>query len=71
VYLIAVDNVIYEWKGGRPFTLVEAMRELYGCRNAHVIRLDGTLVVLHAGNASGVTHVPSGRTIRRRKVRQR
>lgn len=70
MYLIAVDHLVYERKGGQPFTLVEAMREVYGCAHAHVLRLDGTLVVLDAGNAHAMVHVPSGRPVRRRKVRR-
>lgn len=53
-----------------PYTLVSAMRDAYGCADAHVYRADGTLVVAHAGRASSpLTHAPTGRKITRRTAR--
>ncbi len=53
-----------------PFTLITAVRAAYGCVNAHVERLDGTPVVLHAGRAfSPLTHAPTGRVLHRRSRR--
>ncbi len=52
-----------------PFTLVSAMRTAYGCANAHVERLDGTVVVAHAGRAyTPITHAPTGRRLNRRRI---
>ena len=65
MYLIKLwPGVLYEHRDGRPFTLVEAMREVYGVRDASIVREGGTPVVLGAGSASQVTHAPTGRTIR-------
>jgi hypothetical protein len=70
MYLIRLwPGVIYEHREGRPFTLVEALREVYGVRDVSILRADGTPVVRSAGSASEVTHAPTGRTIRRRAVR--
>lgn len=66
MYLIKLwPGVIYEHRDGRGFTLVEAMREVYGIGDASIVREDGTPVVLRAGSASEITHAPTGRTIRR------
>jgi hypothetical protein len=70
MYLIRLwPGVIYEHREGRSFTLVEALREVYGVRDASILRADGRPVVLAAGSASEVTHAPTGRTIRRRAAR--
>ena len=72
MYLIRIDHLIYERKGGEPFTLPEALAEVRGCGNAAVVRLDGTPVVLDAGSDAGpLTHAPTGRVIRRRRVYRR
>jgi hypothetical protein len=69
MYLIKLwPGVIYEHREGRSFTLVAALQEIYGVRDASIIREDGTPVVLSAGSASQVTYAPTGRTIRRRAV---
>lgn len=76
-YLIQVDHVVYELtdRGPRPaprmgtchfFTLAGALAEVYGCRNAHILRevAGGRLVTVveHAGRAhSDLVHKPSGR----------
>lgn len=70
-YLVKLDGVTYEPKGapGGAFTLVDAMREVYGVGGAQVVRLDGTVAVDRAGSATEVVHVlPDGR---RRTVRRR
>lgn len=71
MYRIQVDHRIYERRGGGTFTLPEAMRELYGCGNARVLRADGTVAVANAGAAYAVVHAPTGRTVVRRRVRGR
>lgn len=68
MYLIQIDGIVYEKKGGIPFTFVEALEELYGVRGARVLRLDGTVVVDRAGSTSEVVHLPTGRRIARRKT---
>lgn len=68
MYLIVLDGITYGRKDGGAFSLVEAMRELYGVGHAWVIRTDGTVVVARAGSAYAFDYVPRGRTIRRRKV---
>jgi hypothetical protein len=65
MYLIQIDHVVYERRGGGSFTLPEAMREVYGVGNARVLREDGTEVIRAAGSSYAVTHVPSGRTVLR------
>ncbi|OLT09688.1 hypothetical protein BJF78_30145 [Pseudonocardia sp. CNS-139] len=62
--------MIYQHRDGRAFTLVEALRAVYGVGDASIIREDGTPVVLRAGNASAITYGPTGRTIRRRTVQR-
>lgn len=68
MYLIAIDHVIYERKGGGTFTLPDALRELRGVAGARILRLDGTVAVRRAGSDYAVEH-SSGRTVIRRKVR--
>lgn len=70
MYLIQIDGITYEKKGGAPFTFVEALEELYGTRGARVLRLDGTVVVDRAGSTTEVAHLPTGRTVVRRKTVQ-
>lgn len=77
MYLIRIDHRIYERHAGtgEPFTLVSAMRELYGTGSVYgaagvaVLRADGTPVVTDAGNAGAVTYAPTGRRIPRRRAR--
>jgi hypothetical protein len=69
VYLIQIDHIVYEKRGGASFTLPEAMRALYGTGNARVLREDGTVVVSHAGSAYSVTHEPSAKVVRRGRMR--
>lgn len=80
-YLIQIDGYLYEStehgpRAAKPsgvnryFTLPEALREVYGCGNAHILREEGggflVTVVAHAGRASSdLVHAPTGRTIRR------
>lgn len=71
MYLIRIDHLIYTHRDGTPFTLPEAVTELRGCGNAAVLRLDGTVAVRNAGSDSAVTHAPTGRVIRRRRVLHR
>jgi hypothetical protein len=70
MYLVQVDHVIYERRGGGSFTLVEALRELRGTRHARILREDGSPVVDRAGSDSAVLHVATGREVRRRSVRR-
>lgn len=70
MYLIRVDHITYERRGGGTFTLVEAMRELLGVRNAQVLREDGTLAVDRAGSTTQVVHAPTGRIVTRRLTRR-
>lgn len=74
LYLIVLDGIVYEgYRDGRPFTLVDAMREVYGTRGVTICRLDpGDVlvpVVTNAGSSSDVVHTPTGRRIRRRPAR--
>ena len=66
MYLIQLGPVTY----ARPYTLPDALAELYGVGDARILRTDGTVVVRSAGSAYAVDHVPSGRTVRRRKARR-
>lgn len=66
MYAIEVDGITYLRRGGGGFSLVEAMREVYGVAHARVLRADGTVVVDSAGSASEVVHVSTGRRVRRR-----
>lgn len=67
VYLIQVDHQIFEgFRDGTPFSLIDAMHEVYGCGNARVLRADGTPVVERAGSSHEVVHAPTGRIIQRR-----
>ncbi|MFI0553452.1 hypothetical protein [Streptomyces scabiei] len=74
MYLIQLDYTVYErFKDGRPFTLVDALRELHGTANAHILRMDGTPAVRHAGS-SYLIHVArndrrKNKGIYRRKVK--
>jgi hypothetical protein len=70
MYLVQVDHVVYERKGGGTFTLPEAMREVRGVGYARVLRADLTVVVSDAGSTAAVLHVPSGRVVHRRAVRR-
>jgi hypothetical protein len=70
VYRIALGPIVYSKRGGAPFTLTEALRELYGCGQARIVRLDGTVAVRNAGSDYAVEHAPTGRTVRRRPVRR-
>lgn len=72
MYTISIDGIsYYGFSGaGRPFTLVEAMREVYGVRSAAVYRLDGTLVVRNAGSSYEVIYAPTERRIVRRLTRR-
>lgn len=80
MYLIQIDHVVYTLREGktRPawadeegrFTLAGALREVYGCANAYILREapGGKLVVVakHAGRAySDLTHEPSGQVLPR------
>ena len=60
-------GIIFEPKGGGTFTLVQAMREVYGMRGVRIVRADAALtpVVESPGSDMQFTHVPSGRVIRR------
>lgn len=70
MYQIKLGPVIYDaFKGGRPFTLLDAMREVHGVGQAAVLRMDGTPVVTNAGSSYAVTHAPTGRVITRRIAR--
>jgi len=69
MYLIQIDHIIYERKGGGLFTLPDAMREVYGVGGARILREDGTVAVLSAGSAYAVEHLPTWRTVTRRKAR--
>jgi hypothetical protein len=76
LYLIVLDGIVYEgYRDGRPFTLVDAMRQVYGTRGVTICRLDpGDVlvpVVTNAGSASQVVHAPTGQRIRRRPRPQR
>jgi hypothetical protein len=51
VYQIALGPITYVKRGGVPFTLPEAMRELHGCGQARIVRLDGTVAVRLRGAA--------------------
>jgi hypothetical protein len=70
MYLIQIDHVVYERKGGGGFGLVEALAEIRGVKHAHILRLDGTLVASNAGSIYDFVHEPSGRVIRRRLARE-
>lgn len=72
-YLIHLDGITYERKGGGTFTLTEALSQVLGVRNARILREDGTVAVDNAGSSYSVTHVtPEGhrRTVRRRLTRR-
>lgn len=66
MYLIELDGITYEQKGGAPFTLPGALAEVYGCRGVRILRTDGTVVVDRAGSSVELVHVPTGRRIIRR-----
>jgi hypothetical protein len=69
MYMIQIGHVVYDaHRGGRPFTLVDAVHAVYGVRYARVLRTDGTVVVSNAGSCHEVTHAPTGRIVRRRTV---
>jgi len=70
VYRIALGPITYSKRGGEPFTLPEAIRELHGCGQARIVRLDGTIAVRNAGSDYAVQHAPTGRLVRRRPVRR-
>lgn len=70
MYLIKLGPIVYGRRDGSAFTLPEALRAVYGVGEATVLREDGTPVVARAGSAYAVTHVPTGREVRRRSVRQ-
>jgi hypothetical protein len=67
VYLIQIDHVIYEPRGGGSFTLSDALRELHGCGHARILRIDGTVAVDSAGSDYAVRHAPTGRLVKRRR----
>lgn len=71
MYLIQVDHLVYRREDGGMFTLPEALREVYGCGNAQVLRADRSIAVAYAGHAYAVMHCPTGRMIRRRKALRR
>lgn len=66
MYLIQIDHIVYEQRGGGLFTLPDAMRAVYGTGNAKVLREDGTVAVTAAGSSVTVQHAPTGRMINRR-----
>lgn len=74
MYLIQSGPVVYAHKDGtrdgRPFTLVEALRETYGVGQTRILRTDGTVVVRDAGSATAVEYAPTGRKITRRARRR-
>ena len=65
MYRIALGPITYTKRDGVPFTLPEALRELHGCGNARIVRLDGTVAVRNAGSDYAVQHAPTGRMVRR------
>lgn len=66
MYAIKMGPMTYSgYRDGSPFTLVGAMREVYGVGQAKILRSDGTVVVDNAGSSGYVTHVPSGRRLYR------
>ena len=69
MYLIQIDHIVYGQRDGSAFTLPEAMRAVYGCGNARVIRENGAVVVNRAGSSYAVEYAPTGRTIVRRTAR--
>jgi hypothetical protein len=77
MYLIAVDGIVQRPRDGREyFSLVEAMREVYGCGNAHIVRRRPgggyVRVVNHAGRAyTDLVHAPSERRLSPRWRRRR
>lgn len=70
MYLIQMGPVVYERRGGGTFTLVEAMREVYGVADTRILRTDGTVVVRRAGSSYAVEYAPRGITLRRRPRRK-
>lgn len=75
MYFVQVDGYIY----AQPRTLVSAMRDVYGCGNAHILRArrnaDGETeyvkVVEHAGRAfTDLVHAPSGQKVYRNRSRR-
>jgi hypothetical protein len=66
VYFLMIDHLIYDT---RPLTLVQALTEIRGCRNAEILRADLTTAVERAGSDTEVVHVT--RDWRRRTVRRR
>lgn len=65
MYLIQLGPIVYE----RRYTLVDAMREVYGVGQARVLRMDFTPVVTNAGSSVEVTYAPTGRRVPRRIAR--
>lgn len=67
-YQIQLDHRVYDgWSDGRPFTLAEAWREVYGVGHAHILRPDGTELLHEAGAVSVRVEVGElGRWQRRR-----
>lgn len=66
MYLIEIDGIAYQRRGGGGFTLTAAMRELYGVAHARILRADGTPVVAQAGSSSQIVYMPKERTVHRR-----
>ncbi|WP_433531256.1 hypothetical protein ACQPYA_03860 [Micromonospora sp. CA-263727] len=71
LYCFSWGNQFYErWRDGRPVTLVDCLDACYGVFSARIWRINTddtlTLVVVDAGSATEITHVPTGRRIRRR-----
>lgn len=66
MYLVQIDHIVYR----TPVSLVEAMRSVYGCGNARILRADGTLAVTYAGSSVEVMHAPTGRKVQRRGTRR-
>jgi hypothetical protein len=72
-YCFSWGNQFYErWKDGRPVTLGECLAACYGVGAARIWRINVdetlTLIVDHAGSATAIVYVPSGRRIDRRCV---
>ena len=71
MYTFSLGSQHYErWRDGRPFTLMEAMREVFGVGAATVYRVNPdatlTVVVCNAGSSTAIVHAPTGRTLARR-----
>ncbi|GIF74162.1 MULTISPECIES: hypothetical protein [Asanoa] len=72
LYCFSWGNQFYErWRDGRPVSLADCLDACYGVFAARIWRINTdetlTLVVEDAGSATEITHVPTGRPIRRRR----